>query len=447
MLSILISCGGSSGTPPLNNPAQKLTYSSGVITISGSNFGNKPTAAPAYFSTFDNEATGQIPSGQITNTTNRGLVKQNIARGLKSLEYDYCADYGIIVFSPNNSHYLPNYIIRYNNRLYTVIADVRTDAINTPDVDVTHYRYDYDIYDFSVGKNYQVNNCIKYGGRYYTAIVQVSSSSTTPNNDLIHYRPGPPAAHCSSGDTANSGARNAIDLGSTTNPDSVYVSFWLYLDKAITTSSSWQWKSVFITSSDNLYVNTNPDENSTWINSWYSGTWNLISNVYAGSTSLPIPYGNPANAYLWGQWQRVEYYAQRSSAGGVADGIWRGSRIGNSVVTFNHTDAITHQVGAKPWRYVDLSNEIESVYDGYVDLKVYMDDVYVDTSQARVEICDTPTWATRTHCEIQKPISWSPAEVKATLNQGSFISGEKVFFYVIDKVGTVIPIEDSFVIP
>ncbi len=78
----------------------------------------------------------------------------------------------------------------------------------------------------------------------------------------------------------------------------------------------------------------------------------------------------------------------------------------------------------------------ESAIDGYAQL----DDVYIDISQSRIELCDSPTWYEKNlnagHCEIQIPKSWQDDRITFTLNQGSFDT-EKIYLYVVDREGNV----------
>ncbi len=254
--------------------------------------------------------------------------------------------------------------------------------------------------------------------------------------------------------------RNAIDLGSA-GADKIYVSAWVYLDKGSSTSTSWQWKGFpTITSSPRLYYdlsNSYPSappgsyaynmtaafsaywyfDNARWANG--AGGVNYYDHdLQATKRGVPTS-GLPQDAMLWGQWQRMEFYAQRSSAPNVADGIWRGKRIGKDAYNFNFINALTHHAGNSAWRYVVLSHAIESVYDGYLDLDLFMDDVYVDTTQARLELCDAVTWAGRKHCEIQRATSWSDSKIVASLNKGSFKSKSMAYLYVVDNNGSVNP--------
>jgi hypothetical protein len=60
------------------------------------------------------------------------------------------------------------------------------------------------------------------------------------------------------------------------------------------------------------------------------------------------------------------------------------------------------------------------------------DDLYIDYSWARVELCDTSDWATCRHREVQVPQQWADGQVVVDLNQGSFSPGSTVFLFVVD---------------
>jgi hypothetical protein len=292
----------------------------------------------------------------------------------------------------------------------------------------------------------------------YSVISAVGPSVITPDVDIVHYQAGRIAGSTSfcSLNNHNDWQRNAVDLGAG-GADKIYVSAWVYLNKGASNSTSWQWKGFpTITSSNALYYDLPQGypstcsgstawkstaaftgywyfDNSTWGNP-SSGLYNYDTATCANNSGVSTT-GLPSDALLWNQWQRLEFYAQRSSADGVADGIWRGQRIGKTAYNFNYTNAVTNQAGNDPWRYVVLSHAIESIYDGYLNLNLYMDDIYVDTTQARIELCDTPTWSARTHCEIQKPSAWSDTGATINLNQGTFANSSNVYLYAVDENG------------
>lgn len=68
---------------------------------------------------------------------------------------------------------------------------------------------------------------------------------------------------------------------------------------------------------------------------------------------------------------------------------------------------------------------------------VYIDDVYIDDTLSRVEVCDGPSMATSTKCEIQPATSWSDTEVAVNFNAGAYTSQTTVYLYIIDSNGVV----------
>lgn len=67
----------------------------------------------------------------------------------------------------------------------------------------------------------------------------------------------------------------------------------------------------------------------------------------------------------------------------------------------------------------------------------WWDNVYIDNTQARVEIGNASTYNASTHREIQIPSSWSASSLQARINQGSFPSGQQAWLYVVNSSGAV----------
>ena len=70
----------------------------------------------------------------------------------------------------------------------------------------------------------------------------------------------------------------------------------------------------------------------------------------------------------------------------------------------------------------------------------WVDDAYIDTTQARVETCNVATWATKeasgARCEIQIPQgTWSNTQLTFRANKGGFSTGEPLYLYVVNSGG------------
>ncbi len=70
-------------------------------------------------------------------------------------------------------------------------------------------------------------------------------------------------------------------------------------------------------------------------------------------------------------------------------------------------------------------------------MELHWDEVYVDRTQARVELGDAATWTASTHFEIQIPEAWSTTAVTFRVNRGTLPPGETAYLYVVDSEGNV----------
>lgn len=235
--------------------------------------------------------------------------------------------------------------------------------------------------------------------------------------------------------------RNVVDIGAG-GSDKIFVSMWVYMDKTGTTATDFQLKGVYATSCSDYYSCYTAE--SSWVlfnhfwedmPRWYNSTAALVYGWDGSTMDSLSSAANPSDAWLWGEWQRVDYYMQRSSTGLAADGIMYWNRVGRSTPMVNQTTVPTHYDGNSEWRYVSIVQGVASIAGGTLDYDVYVDDVYMDTSRARVEICDVATWANRTHCEIQPSVEWSDTGITATLNSGSFAIGATAYAIVVDSFG------------
>lgn len=83
-----------------------------------------------------------------------------------------------------------------------------------------------------------------------------------------------------------------------------------------------------------------------------------------------------------------------------------------------------------------IGNELND--DPFQSQNTWTDDIYIQAGGwSRVELCDTPAWPGRTHCEIQPSAEWSDSSITFILNQGSFAAGDQAYLFVIDKNNNV----------
>ena len=69
--------------------------------------------------------------------------------------------------------------------------------------------------------------------------------------------------------------------------------------------------------------------------------------------------------------------------------------------------------------------------------KVYMDNIYIDDTYARVMVGNQGTFDASIHREIQIPSAWSDTSITITINQGTLSNLNDVYLYVFDENGIV----------
>lgn len=176
---------------------------------------------------------------------------------------------------------------------------------------------------------------------------------------------------------------------------------------------------------------------------YYTGTGNMLMGgwpVDSGGASIAYHNGVEYIDMGWtnrrptsGVWQRHELYKKLSTAG-VSDGTARAT-IDSRYDQQNDTAAVTRATGQTFQHTSVLLGLMGAGYESYplTDVSFFVDDVYIDNTQARVEICDTSTHSTATNCEIQIPTAWADGSVTADINSGAFAPGATVYVFVIDK--------------
>jgi hypothetical protein len=65
----------------------------------------------------------------------------------------------------------------------------------------------------------------------------------------------------------------------------------------------------------------------------------------------------------------------------------------------------------------------------------YFSEVYIDNTQARIELGDKADWDQCTHREIQVPVSWSSDRITFAANPGSFSQGQTGYIFIVDAQG------------
>ncbi len=156
--------------------------------------------------------------------------------------------------------------------------------------------------------------------------------------------------------------------------------------------------------------------------------------VTEAGTGLTSPDQNGHNAWwgpavnpMAGKWSKIEIQVKISSG---TDGYVYVFENGSKVVNYHGTTDTYN--GSERTIAIGGYGRMQ----GYTNNWRYYDDVYVDTSLARVVLADKPSLADATIIEVQIPSSWSDGSISATVNLGKFTQGQTVYAFVVDATGT-----------
>jgi hypothetical protein len=170
---------------------------------------------------------------------------------------------------------------------------------------------------------------------------------------------------------------------------------------------------------------------------WYYASSNCrlyVEGTGAGSWVLNCsPTRNPAN-----EWRVDEFILQANTAANRSDGIFiynADSMLVESLprsdtdgwkVKGTTTDNSAAMVQAFPVHGV-MAN-----YDMPSDFRYWVDDVYLDTTWARVMVGDAPTLSASRHLEIQIPTAWSSDSITVQLNTVAFPTDALPYLFIVD---------------
>lgn len=136
-------------------------------------------------------------------------------------------------------------------------------------------------------------------------------------------------------------------------------------------------------------------------------------------------------------WTRHQLYIKASNPSGSANGhifCWVGGeeKTFANIVTRASGYSFQYSSVLLGLMYANVNSEpAGSRHD------MYIDDVYVDKTLARIELCSGSSWNTRGTCNPQPPTAWSDTSISATLNTGAWSNGQSVYAYVVDSTGAV----------
>jgi hypothetical protein len=171
-------------------------------------------------------------------------------------------------------------------------------------------------------------------------------------------------------------------------------------------------------------------QGSVYLSTGCSDTWiRGATECTSGSCSGAQTQWGTGQQMTPGVWHRIEFWVDASSNTFTAtiDGVQNfteNSWLNSSLLANGHTEDFPNMIdsGAR-----NASCPATGSYN--------YDDIYIDYTQARVEIGDAPTWAAVVHKEVQIPTAWSDSAVQVRVNLGTFASGAKAWVYVVNSSG------------
>ena len=139
---------------------------------------------------------------------------------------------------------------------------------------------------------------------------------------------------------------------------------------------------------------------------------------------------NMSNHPQRGKWSRLELH-YRHSTGGRSNGLVRWWWDGKVVA--ENTNILTRENDAHSIRGF-IFPAMPDKQAG--DFWVYIDDIYVDKTPSRIEICSGPSWNYKDKCEVQIPSSWTDTTISVTVvSQEAMPSSTNRYIYVVDSSG------------
>jgi hypothetical protein len=165
---------------------------------------------------------------------------------------------------------------------------------------------------------------------------------------------------------------------------------------------------------------------------------NALGRVQANTNLALASWGGPQ--YSNGTWLHIQLVYNESSPG-LANGTVR--HFINSQVAGLDSGAVVTETAAAHFEQIRIGHYWDQPSDTVCPANggalIYVDDVYIDTSWARVELGNASTYAASTHREIQVATTWADGSVSVTFNPGSFASGSTAYLFVTDANSVTSP--------
>lgn len=222
--------------------------------------------------------------------------------------------------------------------------------------------------------------------------------------------------------------------------DEVYFSFWYRYERGTSLYSRNHKPWVVYGSNSGTW----PEGYVGWGNPDYNDGSLRNSAQDLGATDGTLWASGPGMNVVPGKWRRFEVYLKQCTPG-VSDGAWQmwshDPDAATPVALVMSDLSYKARSGSAYWRQWHIGsyhdNQPATGQPYTLSADVYIDDVYFDTTRARVEIGDNSTFANCTRREVQVATAWSDTSVTFRANKGGFSTGQTCYIFIIDSSGNV----------
>lgn len=255
--------------------------------------------------------------------------------------------------------------------------------------------------------------------------------------------------HVYSGTRAHTGSKSALRVTPSTTDDfrsaglkglqskEIYYSVWFMWNKI---SGNYDQGTPIVKV---MRVNSTPDfysgstsSPSFWITHLPTSGWTYAGMVN-NSGSITDQQDVTSSALTPSVWHRMELRIRLSDPAGSSNGIAKVWLDG--VPSYSHISGVT-RTASEAGKLLDNFLLPAMIDRGGQVMEYSVDDVYVDNTQARVEVCASATWvACVNNKDVQVASSWSDSSITFTVRGDAFPAGQALYLYIVDKDGGVNP--------
>ena len=232
----------------------------------------------------------------------------------------------------------------------------------------------------------------------------------------------------------------------------MYTNALIYLDyQTLLSGSRFQWKMIRWYKVADVLDHANNLSGALMSNWQGTNPASYLAGFNASSSQYTYWFNDLGSKQILpgkGAWYRYETWVKMNSTPGTADGTYRvkvtDPVTGSVVVDQLISNVMYNATGdSGNFRYVVLQNYFGNASNGgysqpdNAQAVAWWDDIYMSQSQARVEVCSSPTWAQCASREIQAASVWSDGSITVKLNKGANLDFTNAYLYVTDSSGAV----------